>query len=141
MNMKKFNIPEKRKRDIVRSITGVLSNHREILFAYLHGSFLQSGPCGDMDIAVYLDSSNETDSPWEYEARLAMELDRLAGMPVDIHILNGAGPAMRYHATSGELLFSRCELSRYTFLENTWREYFDYRHHHRNFLKDLIDGL
>jgi predicted nucleotidyltransferase len=142
MNMKKFNIPEKRKREIVSIIAGALSNHREIMFAYLHGSFLQPGYCGDMDIAVYLDSdSNKINTPWEYEARLAIKLDRLAGMPVDIHILNNASPAMRYHASSGELLFSRSELARYTFLEKTWREYFDYRHHHRNFLSDLLDGI
>lgn len=75
---------------------------------------------------------------WEYEARLAMLLDPLAGMPVDMLTLNCAPVALRYHATSGKVLLSKNEPARFTFLEETWREYFDCQPLFRAFYEDLL---
>ncbi|MEW6697221.1 MAG: nucleotidyltransferase domain-containing protein [Bacillota bacterium] len=127
------------KKQIETILKGELSPRREISFAYLHGSFLSDLPCGDVDVALYLEEGFTSDNHWEYEAELAMLLDRKLGLPIDILTLNHAPVTLRYHATTGKVLFSNNELARYTFLEKTWREYFDYLPLLKAYLHDLLE--
>ncbi|MGI9953423.1 nucleotidyltransferase domain-containing protein [Moorellaceae bacterium AZ2] len=115
-----------------------MSPPKEIVFAYLHGSFLLPVPRGDVDIAVYVEESALKARVWEYEADLSAALEPLVGMPVDVLVLDRAPVALRYHATRGEVLVSKNELARYTFLEETWREYFDCQPLFRAFSHCLI---
>lgn len=126
------------KENIENILKGKLSNRQEITFAYLHGSFLLPVPCGDVDLAVYLDETALSQKHWEYEAELAMSLDHLVGMPVDVLTLNHAPVALRYHVTRGKVLLSRDEKNRFNFLEQTWREYFDYQPFLKAYLNDLL---
>lgn len=128
------------KKAIEEILRRELSRQPEIIFAYLHGSFLLAMPCGDIDIAVYLEDTAVKPEHWEYEAKLAMLLDPLAGLPVDVLTLNCAPVALRYHATRGKVLFSKNEFARFTFLEETWREYFDCQPMFRAFYRDLLDS-
>lgn len=135
---KRLLTPAEKKR-IKRILQRELSQRKEILFAYLHGSFLLPVPCGDVDIAVYVDESalNKI-RVWEYEADLSAGLEPQVGMPVDVLVLNRAPVALRYHATRGEMLVSKHEFARFTFLEETWREYFDCQPLFRAFFDDLL---
>ncbi|SMB98240.1 hypothetical protein SAMN00808754_2219 [Thermanaeromonas toyohensis ToBE] len=126
------------KRKIKRILKRALSRRGEIVFAYLHGSFLLPVPCGDVDIAVYVEESALKVRVWEYEASLSGALEPLVGMPIDVLVLNHASVALRYHATRGDVLVSKDELARYTFLEETWREYFDCQPLFRAFFHDLL---
>lgn len=127
------------KRKIKRILKKELSHREEIVFAYLHGSFLLPVPCGDIDIAVYVgESALNKIRVWEYEADLSAALEPLVGMPVDVLVLNRAPVALRYHATRGEMLVSKNEFARFTFLEETWREYFDCQPLFRAFFDDLL---
>lgn len=128
------------KREIKKILKRELTQQPDIIFAYLHGSFLLPVPCGDIDIAVYLENSALKQEHWEYEARLAMLLDHLVGMPVDVLTLNDAPVALRYHATCGKVLLSKNELARFTFLEETWREYFDCQPLFRAYYNDLLNA-
>lgn len=139
MEKKKHLLPAEEKRRIEHTLKKELSRHGEIVFAYLHGSFLLPVPCGDVDVAVYLEKKALNPRHWEYEAGLAMSLDHLVGLPVDIITLNHAPVVLRYHASRGKVLFSRDEPARFTFLEETWREYFDFQPVFRAFLKDLLE--
>lgn len=138
MREKKRHLTLEEKRRIKAILKRELSKRPEILFAYLHGSFLLPVPCGDVDVAVYLEKDAVGPQAWEYEVELGASLELLAGMPVDVLVLNRAPVALRYHATRGQVLFSRDEEARFTFLEETWREYFDYQPLLRAFLEDLV---
>ncbi len=138
MKVDKQLLTGKDKERIENILKRELSQRKEILFAYLHGSFLLPLPCGDVDIAVFLDKPALARKHWEYEAELAMSLDRLVGLPVDVLTLNNAPVSVRYHATRGKLLFSNNEKARFDFLEQTWREYFDYQYFTKSFYKDLL---
>lgn len=96
-------------------------------------------PCGDIDIAVFLEESAVSPRHWEYEANLSAQLDRHVGLPVDILTLNVAPVTLRYHATRGKLLLSKNEPARLHFLESTWREYFDYQPLLKAYYMDLLD--
>ncbi|WP_027363339.1 nucleotidyltransferase domain-containing protein [Desulfotruncus alcoholivorax] len=140
MNKNKHLLNEQEKQKITGLLEKELSKRNEIIFAYLHGSFILPVPCGDIDIAVYLQDSSVVPGYWEYEAKLSMLLDRLVGLPVDILTLNCAPVTIRYHATCGKVLISKNEETRLTFLEATWREYFDYQPYLKAYYHDLLNS-
>lgn len=138
---KRYSLTATEKEAVRSRLAWALAKRPEVVFAYLHGSFLTEGPCGDVDVALFLaDEGPWATAPWRYEAELSLELERLVGLPVDVHLLNLASPAFRYHATSGQVLLSRDEPRRYAFLEETWRQYFDYQPYVSQFLRDVLHG-
>lgn len=110
----------------------------EIVFAYLHGSFISGEAFRDVDIAVYLKPGIRLPSDdVEYEISLALRLEKGCGLPMDVKILNRAPLSFRYHATCGILLLSRDEAVREDFLNRTWSEYFDFIRLARIYQEDL----
>ncbi|MBC7339026.1 MAG: nucleotidyltransferase domain-containing protein [Firmicutes bacterium] len=133
-----------RRASIKRALKGALARRPEIVFAYLFGSFAEKLPFRDIDIAVWVDEDagrkDLEQDPWRYEAKLGAGLTPLVGIPVDVTVLNHAPLPLRYHATRGELLFTRDEMQRCTFLEETWRDYFEMEPHLRQFLHDILEA-
>jgi len=123
----------------VRILKGFLSKQDEVVFAYLHGSFVQGEEFRDVDVAVLLDDrATRTTDDVEYEISLSLKLEKeLVGLPVDVKILNRAPLSFRYHASQGMLLLTRDESTRESFLNRTWSEYFDFQPLSRIYLEDL----
>jgi predicted nucleotidyltransferase len=110
----------------------------EIVFAYLHGSFLLKDVFRDVDIAVFLAPGPPRPSDdVEYEIALSLRLEKAIGLPMDIKILNRAPLSFRYHASRGILLLSRDESTRENFLCRTWSEYFDFARLARVYQEEL----
>lgn len=121
-----------------RQIKDLLEPREEILFAYLHGSFLGSRSFRDVDVAVYLKPAfTPPADDVEYEIALSLRLERAVGLPVDIKVLNRAPLSFRYQASRGRLLISRDESIREGFLSRTWGEYFDFARSARIYQEDL----
>jgi predicted nucleotidyltransferase len=111
----------------IQKLKDFLSERDEVVFAYLHGSFVQGEEFQDVDVAVFLaDGAPRSTDDVEYEISLSLGLDKKLGLPVDIKILNRAPLSFRYHALRGTLLLTRDESAREDFLNRTWSEYFDF---------------
>ncbi|ASJ08352.1 nucleotidyltransferase [Thermococcus siculi] len=119
--MEIYRLPGDKKEAIKEKLRKALIKRKEILFAYLHGSFLTDGPFRDIDVAVYVNGNIGR----FYEEDLEEELTRLIGFPVDIRVLNDAPLTFRFRAIGGELLFSKDEKTRCRFEERTMAEYHD----------------
>nr|WP_157868160.1 nucleotidyltransferase domain-containing protein [Pyrococcus abyssi] len=119
--MEFYELPKERKKEIISKLRKALVKKDEVLFAYLHGSFLDDGPFRDIDVAVYVVKTVGR----FYEMELEEELSRLVGFPVDVRILNDAPVTFRFRAIGGELLFSKDEKRRCMFEEITMAEYHD----------------
>ncbi|NJF25676.1 nucleotidyltransferase domain-containing protein [Thermococcus sp. Bubb.Bath] len=115
----------------------VLERHPEVVFAYLHGSFLVTDHFRDVDVAVYV---NGVENYTEYELSLAVELERETGAEVDVRVLNDAPPAFRYRAVKGEPLIDRDPERRFRFIEETVWEYLDYEPLERRMRRELLAG-
>ncbi|CAB48943.1 type VII toxin-antitoxin system MntA family adenylyltransferase antitoxin [Pyrococcus abyssi] len=126
--MKRCEIEEKLKK--------ILEKHREVIFAYLHGSILETDYFRDIDVAVYVDESVK--NYLKYEISLAVELEKEISMEVDVRVLNDAPPAFRYRAIKGKLLVSRDEKKRLNFVERTVEEYLDFEPIERIMRKELL---
>lgn len=122
---------------VVRTLKRLLAPLDEIVFAYLHGSFLRKDAFRDIDIAVFLAPGAPSSDDVEYEIALSLRLEKALGLPMDIKILNRAPLSFRYHASRGILLQSRDESIREDFLGRTWSEYFDFARLARVYQEDL----
>jgi uncharacterized protein len=127
--------------DSVLKLKGLLAPFEEIVFAYLHGSFVKGGAFRDVDIAVFLrPGAPPLSDDVEYEISLSLRLEKTLGLPADVKILNRAPLSFRYHASRGTLLLSRDESVREDFLSRTWSEYFDFARLARIYQEDLSRG-
>ena len=132
-----------KKRDVdfegtIQKLEGALAGLDDVVFAYLHGSFVGTEEFRDVDVAIYLnDHAVISVDTVEYEISLSLKLEEAIGLPLDVKILNHAPLSFRYHASAGRLLLTRDESAREDFLRRTWSEYFDFAHLARIYQEDL----
>ncbi|GCC11512.1 hypothetical protein IPdc08_01567 [archaeon] len=120
-------LSKKEKKVIKNAIHSLLAIEKEVVFAYLYGSFLSAAWFRDIDIAVFVDEKKiDRKDVIDYEISLSLELEKELHLPMDVKVLNYAPLSFRYEVTKGEVIFSRNEEVRFTFLELTWHRYLDF---------------
>lgn len=101
------------KSEIQSKLAAYFQNRKEIIFAYLFGSFAKDRQTflSDLDVAVYLDYNqiDETKYPYGYESSLASELMGFLDTPkLDIVLINHAPPLLAHRIFStGIKIFDR----------------------------------
>ena len=129
------------KAEIIGILSQTLSQRNEILFAYLHGSFLESKTFQDIDVAVYLEETTKHDiNIIEYEIALSLLVEKQLRMAADVKALNWAPLSFRYNVSRGLLLLSRDELKREDFLCATWMEYFDFLPISKTYVREVLSA-
>lgn len=127
--------------EILARLKEALAEHPEVVFAYVHGSFVEEGPFRDIDLAVWVDpAAHHVSHPLDYEINLGLDLQQRARIPVDVKRLNEAPLAFRYHATRGQLLLSRNDEVREAWVERVRDEYWDFQPVARRHLVELLRG-
>jgi uncharacterized protein len=139
MDNKKQYLTEEVKIDLINRIRNQLKTDQRILFAFIHGSFLEADiGFSDIDVAVFIDHEHYTDDSLELCLTLSVEITSLVHNRVDVHSLNTSSAGFRYEVTKGELLFAKNEEVCFDFIEKTWLEYFDLKYIYENNLNDLL---
>ena len=107
------------KKAVKEAIREVLKNHEEILFAYLHGSFVKKDAFHDIDVAIYLERMPA--SVLEYELQMETDLmEALRKYTIDVRVLNGAPLSFKYNVIKdGIVLLSKDDDKRADFEEKT----------------------
>jgi predicted nucleotidyltransferase len=118
-----LDLPALRREQIVRALADTLQREMDVVFAYLHGSFVIDGPFHDVDVAVFLDEPGSRGTGRVLE--LADELTRVTGCPVDVRAVNDAPLAFQFRALQGRLLVVRDEVRLADFMERVGRRYLD----------------
>jgi predicted nucleotidyltransferase len=127
------------KNKILKELRHHLTDEKGIIFAYLHGSFLDEKEFNDLDVAIYLDQEASTKSdPIDLEISLSLKIEKFLRLPVDVKILNFAPLSFRYHVTMGNLIFSCDESIREEYICRTWSEYFDFQPVARIYLQEAL---
>lgn len=122
------------KESIIERIREYLSHKREVILAYVFGSFLESDSFKDMDIALLLDAkiggASEVSFP-KFALKLASELERSVAPPrldFDLKILNLTPIYFQYEVVKkGTLVFSRSEVESVQCEVRVISEYLDYK--------------
>jgi hypothetical protein len=134
-------IEGKDKKKLTQRLKELLIKEESIMFAYLHGSFLNEEEFNDVDIALYLDEKAIKEiEPVDFELSLSLKIGKYLKVPVDIKILNYAPLSFRYQVTRGYLLVNRLNLKREEFLCKTWSDYFDFQPIARIYLKEVLNA-
>ena len=96
----------------------------DVVFAWLHGSFLTEGGFHDVDVGVHLGAAADQRLPRVLDLTTRLSSD--AGFPVDVRALDDAPLAFRFHVfRTGRLLLTRDDELLADCLERTMREYLD----------------
>ncbi|MFZ2330848.1 MAG: nucleotidyltransferase domain-containing protein [Atribacterota bacterium] len=117
------------KYKIRKLIKKALNSHKEIIFAYIFGSFAEienTSSFNDIDIAIYIDEKNEINDVF-YEINLSNKLENLIKVPVDIIRLNTASDVLIYRATQGILIKNVDDNLRINFITTSWKKYWDFQ--------------
>ena len=140
MRPRDFSLEE--KRQLSDRLAALLSEREEILFAYIYGSFLQ-GPFRDIDIGVYVQGgSSGAADPLRCETALEQRLEEIAGVPIDVRVLNAAPLPFAYSVLqSGEVLVSRDEKARCDFVCGIYTHSHDFAYYRKRYRREALGLL
>jgi len=140
-NMNDFqNLNTSNREAILQKITRRLEARKEILFAYVHGSFAYGIPFRDLDIALYLDEKGLSMSDYiEYQEELSEILSRELRLIIDVRVLNDSALGFQHSVfKNGRLLFSKDESLRCELIEKVSLEYVDFYEYSLQYLRELV---
>jgi predicted nucleotidyltransferase len=78
--MKVKRLSEKMKMGIIDTLSNLLKKRDEIIFSYLHGSFIENSYFRDIDVAIFVNENHLLKNDiLEYELSLSSELQSKLG--------------------------------------------------------------
>lgn len=136
--MKMYSLSQSDKDQVRTLLAALLRKRKEILFAYLHGSFAESD-FRDIDIAIFLKNEMGKKESLQYELGVERVAEEAVGYPVDVRVLNYAPLPFRFRVVQdGEVLFSSDDDVRCSFEGRTLVEHHDFEFHHRNYRREIL---
>jgi len=120
-----YDLPAEERERVLGEIRRRLEEEGDVVFAYAHGGFVERRFFRDVDVAVWL---RDPSRAFYYAVELSARLEAEVKLPVDLQVLNEAPLPFRFHVfTRGRLLFSRDEGLRSRLVDETVREYLDFK--------------
>jgi predicted nucleotidyltransferase len=117
---------------LTRAIRDRLLQEPDIVFAYLHGSFLTEESFRDIDVGILSGVAKNL----SFESDLSFDLSTALGYEMDVRVINDAPVAFQMAALrDGRLLLSRNNDARTDFIENVGRRYREYAHFRNVFME------
>jgi len=112
---------------VIETIKTVLQRQPNIVFAFLHGSFLSEPSFRDIDVGVFLDTENPS-AYLDVEIGLSQDIEDGLGseFPVEVKIVNQAPVSFRFSVITGTLLFANDDDILVEFMTTTARQYLDF---------------
>lgn len=77
----------KDKDKIIQEVRNRLARETNIVFAYIHGSFLDENDFNDVDIAVFPGQKTAVSNHVDFVIALSLKLEKSLNVPVDVKIL------------------------------------------------------
>jgi len=118
-----LHVEDEKKEELSCGLKRLLGDVKGIIFAYVHGGFVELKSFRDLDVAIWIE---DPENAFDYTVNLSAKLEAELRIPVDIHGLNNAPlPFKRHVFVEGMLLLSADEEFRLRILDETLRLYFD----------------
>ncbi len=125
----------------VRALRAGLRDRREVLFAYVFGSFAEGLPYRDVDVGVFVDpAALAGKDAFDFETRLSLDLSRTLGAPIDARLLNGAPVGFQHSVLRGKVLMARDEAALGDFVEQVAEQVMDFAWLGRVYLREVLAG-
>ena len=137
-NFKKRSMNDSEKKRTLDEITSAMIDRESIVFAYLHGSFLNNS-FRDVDIAIYVQGKLTKKEALKQELTLERELEERIKLPFDVRILNYSPLSFRYNVfKDGKLILSKNDTVRSDFESLSLREYFDFNFYRKRYMREVL---
>jgi predicted nucleotidyltransferase len=134
----RYSISEEEYEKTIKRLQEMIQNEPQIIFAYLHGSFIERSNFGDLDLALFVNEIPEKEF-MSYEFDLERLIERVLAYPVDVRILNNAPSSFCYTVIKkGIRLIDNNEDERVNFEMQTYQNYFDFLPFRRRYLKEAF---
>ena len=133
-----YEINPEDKRVLIEGMKAHLLSRPDIIFAYLHGSFITDHRFRDIDVAIYLNPpfSSSLEVELEIEGDLGKKVPRY---PIEVRVLNNAPLSFRYNVIKqGKLIVVSDDDLRCDFVEATLSNYFDFAPFRQIYLKEAL---
>lgn len=136
----KRKISKKTKRTLMEKIINLVRDKKDIIFAYIFGSFVSMGRFKDIDMGIFvLDEKSKLSLKFEME--LEREIEDILHIPVDVRILNNASPSFIFNVIkNGVLVLDRNSSHRADFEGLIYKKYFDFQHLRKEYLKEILNA-
>lgn len=135
---------ERKKIDVfISKLVKILEQRTDIAAVYLFGSYGTEYQTihSDIDLGVIFLPEVKADLRTELELEVALSL-ALETDQIDVVNLNRSPIQLRYRAIAeGQLIYQADYVSTSNFLEDTYRYYFDYAYHLKNFQRERCKAL
>jgi predicted nucleotidyltransferase len=123
LKIRYIELSDEEKDKLLMNLKERLKSDDEIIFAYVHGSFINRKLFRDIDVALWLKTPHMA---FNYTVNFSTKLSMELGLPVDIQILNEAPLPFKHQVFKrGKLLHSKDEKLRIEKVDQTLRNYFD----------------
>ncbi len=123
MELKYWTLTEEEKHNLLEKIKSLLEKDDEIVFAIVHGSFIERDSFRDVDIAIWIKNPEKA---LQYTINLPCKIEEETKVTIDVQVLNEAPLPFKHHVlTSGRTLFSKDEKLRIKLSDETIRQYID----------------
>ena len=136
-----FSTDQSEKKEIIEQIRQLLFEQKEVMFAFVFGSFLDSLSFRDIDVGIYVDGIAESQF-FDLELRISEVISDRCKMPFDIIDVKVLNTAPSYFLNSifkrGKLLFSRDQQLLTDMIENSSLESIANENIASQSLKELI---
>ncbi|MBP8718621.1 MAG: nucleotidyltransferase domain-containing protein [Candidatus Atribacteria bacterium] len=125
------------KKEIKEKIEEIIQSRKEIVFAYIFGSFKEKENFNDIDLGVYLDESIKEANNIFYEIELSNQIEEKIKIPVDIIKLNSASDPVAFIVTQGILIKNIDDNLRTNFVTASWKRYWDYQKLIQEYIREI----
>jgi hypothetical protein len=136
---KAYHLSKQEKKELQKHFSDFLFMKENILFAYVHGSFLKDS-FHDIDLAIYLRNKENTKTDCvKYELHLEAKLQERFHFPFDVRILSVTPLSFQFSVIkNGDLLFSKDEKIRTDFESLSLVKYHDFHFYLKRYLGDAF---
>ena len=125
------------KKEITEKIKYFLQNRKEIIFAYIFGSFVENESFNDIDLAIYINKAYDLSKNLFYEVELSNQLEKLIKKSTDIIVLNHSNDIILNRATKGLLVKNSNDNLRVNFITTGWKKYWDFKNKLQEHIKEM----
>jgi predicted nucleotidyltransferase len=127
------------RRRVIETVRSVMAEEREILFAFVHGSFVTEPLFRDVDVGIFVSEAFSHEHRL-YETILCQKVEKAIDrkFPADVKIINDAPLSFRFHVIRGSLLFAKDEEFVSDYMAQAARKYLDMAPLRRHYIHEAM---
>ena len=133
-----LQLSDAEKKKVIEKLKKIFQERRDILFAVVHGSFIDLKEFRDIDIAIYVNPKYCEEKEFsKYVLDMSVQLTEKLGIPIDIQVLNDAPLMFTYEVLNrGKLIVCKDDVFFESYLTAIESEVWDFR-----YLLELDDSV